>query len=346
MVWQGVKVLVQRVTQKRTRPMLMVVALAITIFAGLCSIANGTIDFTVQQVWNVLRGVKEERLAEQIIWNVRLPRVLTGTLVGMNLSVAGSLLQGILRNPLASPRIIGVNAGAGLAAVVMMVLLPGMIQYIPLAAFMGAMVAALFIYLLSMNRQAASATVHLVLAGVALSAFFSAMTSGLMTLNADELEVAYGWLLGSLSGRGWSYFYTLLPYSIAGFLLATLISPKVNIFALGDEMGKSIGVAIHWYRMLIIAIAAFLAGSAVSVAGTVGFVGLIAPHMARLIIGNDYRYQIPMAAILGGGLLIISDAIARIIFQPFELSVGVVTSILGAPFFLYLLYRKRSTGQY
>ncbi len=252
------KAIWERITEKKLRLMMMVVALAATIFLGLYGIANGTIDFTYQQVWNVLRGVQETGLAEQIIWNVRLPRVLTGMLVGMNLSVAGSLLQGILRNPMASPNIIGVNAGAGLAAVVMMVCLPGSVQYIPVAAFMGAMMAALLIYLLSMNRQASSATVHLVLAGVALSSFFNALTSGLMTLNADELEVTYGWLLGSLSGRGWPFFYTLLPYSIAGLLLALLISPKVNVFALGEEMGSSIGVSMPWYRMLIISIAAIL----------------------------------------------------------------------------------------
>ncbi|SDY74356.1 FecCD family ABC transporter permease [Tindallia californiensis] len=328
----------------RFRLIRMVVAFAITILIVLYGISSGTIDFTWQQVWGVLRGSKTEGLAHQIIWNVRAPRVLTGMLAGMNLAVAGSLLQGILRNPMASPNIIGVNAGAGLAAVVMMVVFPGAIRYLPVASFLGALMAAMVIYLLSMRRETASATVHLVLAGVALSAFFNAVTSGLMTLNADELEVTYNWLLGSLSGRGWPYFYTLLPYSVAGLLLAIFISPKVNLFVLGEEMGNSIGISVYWYRTAMIGIAAVLAGSAVSVAGTIGFVGLIAPHMARLIIGADYRYQIPMAAILGGGLLILSDTVARIIFQPFELSVGVVTSILGAPFFLYLLYQKRSAN--
>lgn len=328
---------------QRRRMVRMGMAFAVSILLALYGIANGTIDFTLQQVWDVLMGQQTEGLANQIIWNVRLPRVLTGMLVGMNLAVAGSLLQGVLRNPMASPNIIGVNAGAGLAAVVVMVIFPGAIQYVPVASFFGALVAAMLIYLLSMNRQTGSATVHLVLAGVAMSAFFSALTSGLMTLNADELEVTYSWLLGSLSGRSWPYFYTLLPYSMVGLLMAMVISPKVNIFALGEEMGNSIGVSVHWYRTIIIAISAILAGSAVSVAGTIGFVGLIAPHMARLIIGSDYRYQIPMAAIIGGGLLMFSDTIARVIFQPFELSVGVVTSIMGAPFFLYLLYRKRSS---
>lgn len=308
----------------------------------LHGIASGTIEFSLSQVVRVLMRLPEERLAEQVIWNVRLPRVLTGMLVGMNLAVAGSLLQGVLRNPMASPNIIGVNAGAGLAAVIMMVLVPAQSAHLPLAAFLGAVSAAILIYLLAMNKLGTGGTVHLVLGGVAISSFFSALTSGLMTLNADELDVTYGWLLGSLSGRSWSYVYLLLPYSIVGLTLAFLISPKANVFALGDEIGTSIGVSIRWYRFLIIAIAALLAGSAVSAAGTIGFVGLIAPHVARILIGSDYRFQVPLAALLGGTLLVAADTFARTVFQPMELSVGVVTSLIGAPFFLYLLYYKRT----
>lgn len=322
----------------------LVVACLFLLVVILYSITSGTIDFSLYQVSRVLLGLPEERLAVQVIWNVRLPRVLTGMLVGMNLAVAGSLLQGVLRNPMASPNIIGVNAGAGLAAVTMMVIAPTLAAHIPLAAFIGALFAALLIYLLSMKQSGAGSTVHLVLAGVAISSFFSALTSGVMILNADELDVTYGWLLGSLSGRSWPYVSLLLPYSIVGLLLAFLISPKANIFALGDEIGTSIGVSIRWYRFLIIAIAAVLAGSAVSAGGTIGFVGLVAPHIARILIGTDYRFQIPMAALLGGSLLVSADTFARTVFQPLELSVGVVTSVIGAPFFLYLLYRRRKLG--
>ncbi len=310
----------------------------------LHGIASGTIEFSLPQVARVLLGLPEERLAVQVIGNVRLPRVLTGMFVGMNLAVAGSLLQGVLRNPMASPNIVGVNAGAGLAAVAMMVVAPALSVHIPLAAFLGAITAAFLIYLLSMSQPGPGSTIHLVLAGLAISSFFSALTSGLMTLNADELDVTYGWLLGSLSGRSWPYVHLLLPYSIVGLTLAFLISPKANVFTLGDEIGTSVGVSIRWYRFLIIAIAAVLAGSAVSAAGTIGFVGLVAPHIARILIGSDYRFQIPLSALLGGSLLIAADTFARTVFQPLELSVGVVTALIGAPFFLFLLYHRRTLG--
>ncbi len=331
-------------SRNQRRIVTLAAACMVLVVIILHGIANGTLKFSFSQVVCVLVGLPEERLVAQIIGNVRLPRVLTGMLVGMNLAAAGSLLQGVLRNPMASPSIVGVNAGAGLAAVAMMVVAPTLSAHIPLAAFLGAISAALLIYLLSVRQSGANSTVQLVLAGLAISSFFSALTSGLMTLHADELGVTYGWLLGSLSGRSWPFFHLLLPYSIVGLAFAFLISPKVNVFALGDEIGASIGISIRWYRFLVIAIAAMLAGSAVSVAGTIGFVGLVAPHIARILIGSDYRFQIPLAALLGGSLLVAADTFARTVFQPLELSVGVVTALIGAPFFLFLLYNRRTFG--
>ena len=174
-----------------------------------------------------------------------------------------------------------------------------------------------------------------------MSSLLTAITNGLMMLNRDELEVTHTWLLGSLSGRGWPFLYILLPYAILGFLLVLLICPKLNIFVLGDELGSSIGINIDIYRVIFMLLAAVLAGSAVSVAGTIGFIGLIAPHIARMLVGNDYKYLIPLSALLGASLLVGADTLARTLFSPLEMPVGVVTAILGAPFFLYLLYRKK-----
>jgi iron complex transport system permease protein len=211
---------------------------------------------------------------------------------------------------------------------------------IPIASFAGALAAVVIIYGLSMHSSGNSSTVHIVLAGVAVSSLLHAITAGLMVINSDILDITYSWLLGSLSGRSWVAVNTIWPYSLAGLSVAVFISPKVNLFGLGDEVASSVGLPIKLYRIIIILTAAVLAGSAVGVAGTIGFVGLIAPHAARMFIGGDHRYLVPLSAIFGAILLVLSDTVARTVFQPVELSVGIITSVLGAPFFLLLLYRK------
>lgn len=315
-----------------------VILLAVCIF----SIMTGSTKFTVSEIFSVFTSTfTEGALVNQIIMNIRLPRLITGMFVGMNLGVAGVLLQGILRNPMASPNIIGVNAGAGFGAILAMTILPQYASSVPLFAFLGALCATLLIYLLSCQSSAKSNPVYIVLAGIAVSNLLSALTSALMALNTDALDITYSWLLGNLSGRTWSAVSAIIPYSVVGLTLALIISPKINIFALGDEVASSLGVSVSTYRAFIMLIASILAGSAVSVAGTIGFVGLISPHIARLFVGNDHRFLVPLSAIFGGILLTLSDTVARTVFNPIELSVGIVTSILGAPFFLWLLFNRK-----
>ncbi len=312
--------------------------------ALVCLVATslGSLRFSVGETITALWRGSTNPTANQVIHNLRLPRVLIAVLVGMSMGVAGGILQSVLRNPLASPQIIGVNTGAGLLAVAIMVLAPGRIGLIPPAAFAGALLAALLVYALGAGLGAApSSTVQIVLAGVAVSAFFGAATSALMIVFSDELAVTYTWLIGGLSGRGWAYVRLLWPYSLSGLLVAMLLAPALNLFALGDEVGRSLGLSVGMYRAGSIFVAAWLAGSAVSVAGTVGFVGLIAPHAARLLVGEDYRYMLPLSALLGGLLLLVADTAARTAFMPVELPVGVLTAALGAPFFLLLLRRSR-----
>ncbi len=304
------------------------------------SIFVGSADFTIAEVVDLLLGNTGDELRDQIILNVRVPRNINAILVGMNLGVAGALLQGVLRNYMASPNVIGVNAGAGLAAVIIMAIFPGFSTALPLAAFSGALGATLLIYLLS-NLTSKNSTVHIVLAGIAVSNLLSAFTSGIMTVYSDTLGITFSWMQGSLLGRSWPHVHIILPYSIVGLCLALFVAPKVNLFGLGDEMASSVGLSIKRYRMIIMVIASVLAGSAVSVAGTIGFVGLIAPHSARMLVGNDHRYLIPLSALFGGILLVVSDTIARTMFSPIEISVGIITAILGAPFFLLLLFRSR-----
>lgn len=309
--------------------------------AALASVFNGTLQFSFRGVLEVFTGKCEDQLTRHIIWNVRFPRTIVALMVGLNMGVAGALLQGLLRNPLASPNIIGANSGAGLAAVAVMCLFPGNIKLLPPAAFLGALLAGIAIYGLS-RQEGSSSSVTIILAGVAMGALFSAFTSALMILHTDELGITYTWLTGSLTGRGWPYFHLIWPYCLIGTLAAVYMSPKINLFLLGEEIGKNLGLSIEVSRLFIIINASVLAGSAVSVAGTIGFIGLIAPHIARMLVGNDYRYLILMSALTGGLLLVLSDTLARTLFQPLEIPVGIITATLGAPFFFFLLYKKRS----
>jgi len=325
------------------RTLAITVALAATVAAVAASLATGTVSFPLPEVPDAVLNRGPSRLANQIIHNIRLPRALNGLLVGMNLAVSGTILQAVLRNPLASPSIIGVSNGAALAAVALMVLVPGSLALVPPAAFLGALAACFLVY--GISRAAGSGSpIQIVLAGIAVSAFLGALTSGLMVLHADDLDVTYSWLLGGLSGRGWSYVDLIWPYSALGLVVAFLLSPQLNLFVLGDEVGTSLGLRVPLFRFVFLTLAAVLAGSAISIAGTIGFVGLIAPHLSRLIIGEDYRYLLPTAALTGGLLLVTADLAARSVFQPVELPVGVLTALLGAPFFLVLLTRGRPKG--
>lgn len=326
--------------KQKIRLLWIVLFAVILIIAMGLSVFSGTLHFSISNVLQVFFGQNPDRLAEHIIMNVRLPRTLVGLLVGVNLGIAGSLLQGLLRNNLASPNIIGVNSGAGLAAVIMMCFMPGSIKMLPPATFLGALSTALIIYTLS-KRNGNSSNVTIVLAGVALNALLHSITSAIMILNSDDIAVTYTWLIGGLSGRGWPHYQSICWYSLIGILGAVYLSPRINLFLLGEDIGKNLGLSVEISRILIIITASILAGSAVSVAGTIGFIGLCAPHIARLIIGNDYRYLVIFSGILGGLILVVSDTLARTIFQPLELPVGIVTAILGTPFFVFLIYNRR-----
>ncbi len=324
---------------RKHKLLILAVAFAFLVFAVIAGIMTGTIRYSFSDILNSITAETQRTVAERIIINIRIPRILTGVLVGINLSIAGAMLQAMLQNPMASPNVIGVNSGAGLGAVLIMTIFPKVISAIPVAAFGGALLTSVIIYVIS-QIPGKNGTVHLVLAGVAISSLLKAVTSALMILNSDVLEITYSWLQGSLSGRGWNEFTLILPYSLIGSASAIFISPKLNLFALGEETAVSVGLRIKFYRFLVMIISSVLAGSAISAAGTIGFVGLVAPHCARILVGGDNRYLIPLSAFFGGILMVLSDTVARTIFRPVELSVGIVTAVLGAPFFLWLLFTK------
>ncbi|MCR5288816.1 MAG: iron ABC transporter permease [Treponema sp.] len=330
---------ISAVELRKYRSLVLLIATGVLIFAILLGILIGTTRYSFGDLLSTIGEQHISTTAGRIIMNIRIPRILTGVLVGINLAIAGVMLQAMLRNPMASPNVIGVNSGAGLGAVIMMTLFPHSLTFIPLAAFAGAMITSILIYVIS-EIPGQSRTVHIVLAGVAISSLLKAVTSALMMLNSDILEITYSWLQGSLSGRGWNELTLIVPYTLVGSLGAIFISPKLNLFSLGDETASSLGLRIRLYRFLVMILSSVLAGSAISAAGTIGFIGLVAPHCARIVIGGDNRYLLPLSGIFGGILLVFSDMLARTVFKPVELSVGIVTAILGAPFFLWLLFGK------
>ncbi|MCK5197414.1 MAG: iron ABC transporter permease, partial [Spirochaetales bacterium] len=281
--------------------------------------------------------VDTEAVKHKIIMKIRLPRSLTAGLVGCCLAMAGCLLQGIMRNPLASPNIIGVSAGAGLAAVVIFILFPGLYFLITPFAFMGAFITTLVVYTLAWKGGASP--LRLILSGIAVSSFLGAGSNTLMIFYPDRVQNVIGFMVGSLSAITWQDVYGLWPYALGGFILSNLLADQLNILLLGDETAVSLGVRVERVRLAFIFIASLLAAAAVSVVGLLGFVGLIVPHLARLIIGNNARFLIPGSAILGAIIVMLCDLIGRTIIRPLELPVGVIMSLLGAPFFLYLLLR-------
>ena len=315
---------------------LLFFALLVCVGAFL-SLTKGSSQMTLQQIIAILLQ-PDEAPQSQIIWNIRMPRTIVGALVGVNLSLAGAILQAVMRNPLADPHIIGISSGAGLAGVAIMILYPEMEFLLTPVAFVGAMTAAVIIYILAWKNGIKP--VRIILAGVAVSAFLGAGISGLMIFYSDRVHGALMWMVGGLAARSWPHVQIILPYAIIGVVLAMLASPYLNVLQLGDEMARGLGVNVEVTRILCTALAALMAASSVSVVGLLGFVGLIVPHAARLLVGSDYRFLLPAAALLGAATVTLSDTFARVILAPVELPVGIIMAFLGAPFFLFLLRRE------
>ena len=309
----------------------------LAVLGAFLSLTKGSSVITLSQIVELLLNPGTDPQS-QIIWNIRMPRTIVGALVGINLSLSGAILQAIMRNPLADPHIIGISSGAGLAGVVIMILFPALEYLITPVAFVGAMLAAICIYILAWKNGIKP--VRIILAGVAVSAFLSAGISGLMIFYSDRVHGALMWMVGGLAARSWPHVSIILPYAIIGLVLALASASYLNILQLGDEMARGLGVNVEVTRIVMTAIAALLAASAVSVVGLLGFVGLVVPHAARLLIGSDYRFLLPAAALLGVAIVTLSDTFARVIFAPIELPVGIIMAFLGAPFFLFLLRRE------
>ncbi|MGO5129909.1 FecCD family ABC transporter permease [Mitsuokella jalaludinii] len=320
-----------------TRSMFFLVFAILAVTGGVVSVMLGSVEIPVQEIWSALTGGGAGTHG-QILMNIRLPRTLVAALVGINLALSGAILQAVMKNPLADPHIIGISSGAGLMGILVMLLLPEYAYLVTPAAFVGAMGAAILIYILAWKNGIRP--IRIILAGVAVSAFLGAGISALMILYSDRVHSALMWMVGGLSARSWPHVAMLWPYTLVGSVLAFFSARHLNILQLGDELAKGLGLRVELTRLLLTAVAALLAASAVSVVGLLGFVGLIVPHAARLMIGSDYRYLLPSSAVLGAAVVMYSDTFARVAFAPVELPVGIIMAVLGAPFFLFLLRRE------
>lgn len=326
---------VNRENQKQLHKVLTLCGLFVFLCVAIClSISLGATNISLHEIFQAL-FVEKSGLNYQIIFNIRMPRTFVGLLVGASLALSGAILQGVMRNSLASPNIIGVSSGAGLAATIFIVLLPKQIMYLPVSAFLGAFGTTLIIYFLSYKNGIRP--LRMVLAGVAVSSLVNALINLILIFFPDRVQDTLSFTIGSLNLSLWSDVRQLLPYTIIGFVLCLLTAGKMNVLLLGDEIANSLGVSVERSRFMFIALASLLAASSVSVVGLLGFVGLIVPHMIRSLIGTDYRYMYIGSALLGGGLVIFCDTIARVLVAPIEIPVGITMSLMGVPFFLYLL---------
>ena len=314
----------------------------VTLAAMVWSVGQGEYPVPPLDVIRTVLGLPTDNPDYGFIVNtLRLPRTLTAWGVGMGLAIAGTLTQGITRNPLAAPNIIGINAGAALAAVSLIVVFPSVpIAALPAAAFTGALTVAVLIYLLAWNGG--SSPVRLILVGIGFSLIAGAITNLMITFgNIYDVSQALVWLAGSVYGRSWAQVIAFTPWLLVFGLLALLLSRELNALQMGDDVARSLGSRLEWQRGWLLLSAVALAGASVATAGSIGFVGLMAPHMARQLVGPSHEGLLPTAALTGGMIVVVADLIGRLLFAPIELPCGIVTAIIGAPYFLYLLIRTR-----
>lgn len=315
----------------------LLVAGLLLVVCLLWSITLGAADITAEVVFAALFSFDQSEFDHLIIQTVRLPRVLAGALVGAGLAVAGAIMQGLTRNPLADSGILGINAGAAFAVVMTVYLLgnPSLSVY-AIAALIGAAIAAVFVYGLGSMGRGGPTPLRLTLAGVILTAFVSALTTAILIQDQETLDQIRFWTAGSLAGREMPLLMQTAPIILAGVVGSLLISRQITTISLGEDVAKGLGQNTLRIKLYGAAMVVLLAGGAVALAGPIGFVGLIIPHVSRFLVGVDYRWIIPYSAVLGGLLVTIADVAARIALRPQELPVGIMMAILGAPFFIYL----------
>ncbi|MFS0558000.1 FecCD family ABC transporter permease [Brevibacillus sp. 179-C9.3 HS] len=322
------------------------------------SISMGAAHLPISQVWLILLhqipGLSEwvtvtwPESSEQIVMKVRFPRVVLAVLIGACLSLAGAGFQGVLRNPLADPFTMGVASGSAVGAA-FLILFGLQITFLgawstPVVAFLTGLIS-LWIVLGLASTQGKLQTETLILSGVVVQAFLGSLVSFMVSLSDQTVNEIVFWLMGSLSFRGWDFTYVLVPYLVIGGMVLISYSRSLNLFALGERQAAHLGVHVDRTKLVVLIVSTLLTAAAVSIAGIIGFVGLVVPHLVRLLVGPDYRILLPLAAICGGIYVLWADTLARMLLSPTEIPLGVVTAFLGAPFFAYLLKKNKRLGK-
>lgn len=325
----------------RRVPSVLLILVLVTLTALVLNVGQGEYPIAPLDVVKTILGLSINPDYAFVVNTLRLPRTIVALGVGMALAISGTILQSLTRNPLADPGIIGVNAGASVAAVTLIIFFPNVPLFaLPLSAFVGALAVALFIYLLAWDKG--SSPLRLILVGVGVAAVLGAVTTLLVTFGEiNSVSQALVWLAGSVYGRSWEQVGSMLPWLIVFVPLSLMLSVQLNVLTLGDDLAKGLGARVEWQRGLLLLISAALAGVAVATAGMIGFVGLMAPHLGRQLVGPSHEGLMLTTALMGGLIVVLADWLGRMLFAPIELPCGVITAAVGAPYFIYLLIRNR-----
>lgn len=338
-------------------------SILVVVAGGLIQVGFGAYSMSHTQAWQAivnsevilntraweafLLGAEVPEMGRRslIVWNIRLPRVFVAVLVGMNLAVSGAIFQAVTRNELASPFILGVSSGAGLMILLTLVVFSGLSAILPLIASVGGAIAFLIVYAIAWKNG--TSPVRLVLAGVIVGTVFQSLQTGLFFF-ADDIGVvqeAIAWTTGSLTGTDWEQVRTALPWTIVAMLLALISSRELNVLLLGESTAKSLGMSVEKIRFALSGVAVLAAAVSIAVAGIVGFVGLIVPHIVRNIVGSDYRKLVIGCVFAGPALMVAADVGARLALSPVQIPVGIVTGLIGGPYFLYLMRKQDNMGE-
>lgn len=334
-----------------------IISFSFLIFSIIIGISLGSVTVPVPILLQVLGkelfflplGAEIDSMYTNIIMDIRFPRVLLAGLVGASLAIAGAAFQGLLRNPLADPYTLGVSSGASLGAVMTLFLglsLPIIGSFtLPLLSIIFSIITIFCVLAFAKKMDRSMKVETIILTGIIFSSFLSAFISLMIALTGEELRQIIGWLLGSVSMRGWTYIGIILPFFILGSVILIMNTRELNAMTFGEDRAKHLGVNVQKRKLTILIAGSILTGAAVAVSGTIGFVGLVIPHFIRQLIGPDHKHLLPLSLIVGGGFLILADLVARTIIAPSELPIGVITAIIGAPAFAFILLQRRKLGR-
>lgn len=317
----------------------VIVTVLLALVAAIIAIGLGSVFISVSDILSTIFSSSSKAVNATIIWDIRLPRVLLAMVIGANIAISGALLQAVMGNPLADPGLTGVTSGAAACVLVIMLAAPQYTQFIPIAAFVGGLIAAGIVYALAWRRTGIS-PVTIILSGVAVNALCGGVIGLLTIMYSDRLPAAVQWLNGSLAAKGNNALMMVLPYAIVGWILSFFAIRKANIIRLGDQVASNLGENVNRIRILLSLLAVFLAAISVAAIGMIGFVGLVVPHMARMLVGSDYKYLLPMSMALGALVLLIADTGGRTLFAPLDIPSGILMAVIGGPYFLYLMRKK------